>query len=760
MSNEQEDPVVLLSAPSEDDDDDDDDDGHHHVMEEEKEEIGLEEGGDETVQVEDPYVAENEAKEEEKEEIKSEPEATSPPTIEDIQREFGGDAEAPEPNTEPTPEPATAAASAPAASSEDEEAPSHRRRWRQIILCFSILLLIVIALQGVIIGILVNRDNDDNDGGNNNPDRDIDGDNEANQDDAEEDPTEAPTAEPTVTPMTSSSSFQSIAGLPESQRLMGVSNCDDCQETVRFPLEFQFGGSPVRAATVSSDGSLDLTCDTGTTCATIDVLAISLAIPTQTADGGGVYLLPQSSTSLGTAQTKQNTVFEPAVYDKLVISWESIPLYEQTDDEAVVNVQVTLFGDSGEVEICFGQGDVNGNTFRTGVWDIEQQLYYPAVGDPFDAFGFANDFPINTCQRFLDGNDVAIPVKPTDPPAIGTATKPPQARPTTAPTATYTTITSTSAFVPLSGRPGASVLEQASTCDECQETIQLPFRYTYLGTYPVRELDVSSNGRIYINDCGIDDTACAVLNVVFADLLPQYTNNTGAIWVYDASADVAGDERAWKQQVIEPDLPWGAYIISWESIPFCCELVHADDSTFFAYVSAQAHIYPNGRIDMCWGDGYLPSDQSITASILDLVEGGFYPATDRRYFDEMGQTPPGVYPSFTCQTLLGTSFEELCRTSCLSILRSNFISIFQIPSCLQLPQHLPHHQHFHRGCIPNAFGTCLGSQMPEYWMRSRLVTTAKNSCVFRSLLGGLEILKSLSFRFGAMVKFESAAVPD
>lgn len=205
-------------------------------------------------------------------------------------------------------------------------------------------------------------------------------------------------------------------------------------------------------------------------------------------------------------------------------------------------------------------------------------------------------------------------------------------------------------FVSIANIPGARFLKTVSNCDDCTQIVNLPNRFLFADSYYFYDaLEVSSNGRIYIQNCydggeaGMENN-CGIVNVISTDLDPSLTDTAG-IWTYDATMRVQED---FSKQPLNGVLPWGAFVISWENVPLCCQ--DDESSNKLKVGNAQVHLYPNGRIDMCWGfgnDGIL-----FTASIQDLISSRFYPATGQ-YFDSLGQTMTGLYPSYTCQTIFG-----------------------------------------------------------------------------------------------------------
>jgi hypothetical protein len=606
-----------------------------------KEDEKEEEGEEIEVVVPEAPPSDGDYKEEEKEEIQD----PSPAGAEEKQMGkknavlIAENKAAPPKSNPPDPEPKAAVASPPAAAPAPAPAPPPAPAAppagarRKIILMFVCLLVVVIILQAVIIGLFVDR-NKDEENSNGDADRGVGG-----GDESIETPSPGPTGTPTPSPTLGTALFASIANAPEARRLASVSDCDNCNEFIPLPLQFVFQESkdPMIGALVSSNGSVNLTCGVigKETCATIDVVATDL----NPGWNGDIYTLAKSSSAFSASR-------QEAIYDTLVISWESVQVFgderrreqqqEETEDHDdrdesnTVNAQVTLYGTTGVVEICWGNGDVKGNSFRSGILDVENSIYYPAQGPKFGASGFSDEFPNNTCQRFFEGDDIGVTIGPNSP-QVPTDTPTSYASPSTG-------------FVSIANKFGANRLPNVSECDDCTESVALPFFHMWsIDAYPISSLEVSSNGRIFVNDCGLEGQTCGIINVISTDLDPGLTES-GGVWTFDAflySDDVGFDETN-NANADSSDFHFGAFIISWENVPICCR----DE---LLVVNAQVHIYPNGRIDMCWGAG--EDEITFTSSIQDLIDGIFLPATGA-LFDGTGQTL-GSYPSYTCQTFFG-----------------------------------------------------------------------------------------------------------
>lgn len=225
-------------------------------------------------------------------------------------------------------------------------------------------------------------------------------------------------------------------------------------------------------------------------------------------------------------------------------------------------------------------------------------------------------------------------------------------------------------FESIAASVGARPLEIVSRCDDCTEDTRFrSFPYSFRGRDNIWTIVVSSNGYLeLVGDCAPSGFAtCAVINVVTtADL--------------DPSASTIGD-RIWSKETEE------SYIYSFEyvpiksiSSPFEVEEDDAswmidDDAILNRYlqdvtpqgnVSAQVHLYFDGRIDICWGDIFMTEfNHSFTSSIEDFVGDITIPANGY-HFDETGTVLPYRYPSYTCQTLLRKLKAWILLFSCTS----------------------------------------------------------------------------------------------
>ncbi|KAL3932836.1 MAG: hypothetical protein SGARI_003857, partial [Bacillariaceae sp.] len=87
----------------------------------------------------------------------------------------------------------------------------------------------------------------------------------------------------------------------------------------------------------------------------------------------------------------------------MTISWEFVRFFgSQTD---FVNAQVTLFK-NGNVFFCWGEGNLESNSFAAGLEDDGFSLAYPVPLPGFDSQGITDTFPSNQCACFYPDPEV------------------------------------------------------------------------------------------------------------------------------------------------------------------------------------------------------------------------------------------------------------------------------------------------------------------------------------------------------------------
>ena len=436
----------------------------------------------------------------------------------------------------------------------------------------------------------------------------------------------APTAAPTT-----GLAFTPISGITRAQQLQTVSNCDDChQDPIPMPIIFTWRDqSPVSHIIVSSNGFVYLNCDNmiGNMCGEVDVVSMDLTPSVS----GGIWTLIGPPTN-STSQNQHNDTF--------TVSFENVALYGEPG--TFVNAQI-VFQSNGSIRLCWGQGKVSASsTFTAGVQDLQTQELYPATVDGFiQGQSRVGRWPANQYETFLDPNNPTIPIIPTMFPTP-TFTSFPTFYVSQAPNVLFTTppLDSNTPFTFLFDMPDAIALHHVSSCDDCAEIVTLPFGISWDG-YVVQNVLVDSNGYIDLGPC-IPDTnfTCGLIAVADNDLKPSVR---GGVWTWD-------------------DVNSGAFIVSWEGIPFYTE------PKSFAY--AQAKFYTNGTIELCWGPGALYSGADIVAGVYDGITEKAYPATIAPFVGGTAVT----WPSNRCQVVRGQSLNETQPLTPYEISRSALFS--------------------------------------------------------------------------------------
>lgn len=368
------------------------------------------------------------------------------PTLNDIERELGGEEEKVEvgqdasdhhekreesktlavTNAKKTVEriavdsPLPPASTARAQSSSSPTANNNTATWMKCaVLLIIIILLGILAMTAVI---FIELKDDDN---VNSTDRNIDGgDNNPTTENplptarpstnsptpGNNDPTSLPSQEPfdeTLTPTFRPTPgiddnecptpvFRSIANQSGAVLLDGLQECPldivSCEARVVLPFEFPNYNSlfmsptqPYRSIFVSPD-------------ATIRFFKNGFANPFCASDCGGIGVaqsrIPYASYSgeIWTLATAS---------EKFVVSWENVSWNQNCCDD-LINAQATLYA-NGNVEICWGSGSIADAFIFSGIWDLSQgysDIDFPMRGDPFWETGQAEIWPSNQCRTF------------------------------------------------------------------------------------------------------------------------------------------------------------------------------------------------------------------------------------------------------------------------------------------------------------------------------------------------------------------------
>ena len=190
--------------------------------------------------------------------------------------------------------------------------------------------------------------------------------------------------------------------------------------------------------------------------------------------------------------------------------------------------------------------------------------------------------------------------QPTRPPSPAPSSFP-TLRPTWMPSDEPTSSCSAS-WTPLAGSAGAIDLVNLSNCDDCVEEVDLGFDFKWLGgTSTISKVHVSTNGHILINPGDAD---------VSYDFHTIGDNNKPRIAVAQEDLDPRVAGNVYMQTFYQ------SAIISYEQLPFYNDDYPEDEDSGF--VNAQAHLFADGRVNICFGNGYITSDRVIAAGL----EGG------------------------------------------------------------------------------------------------------------------------------------------
>ena len=213
-------------------------------------------------------------------------------------------------------------------------------------------------------------------------------------------------------------------------------------------------------------------------------------------------------------------------------------------------------------------------------------------------------------------------------------TLPPASTPTTVPTNTPIS-GSCSAFSPIAGLAGTTVLSNLDGSDDSTELVTLPFAFNWLGAHPVTLVRVSTNGAIFVatNNTPYNQPLCCSAMPI------EHGSTPSRISVMHEDLDPGDYGTVFTRYISSPD---EAFIISWEGVAF-----HSQTGE----VNAQAVLYPGGNVELRWGatNGGDSHDRAaagiVDASVSPQV---VLPATVQP-FESNGVTPVGQFPQGKCQ---------------------------------------------------------------------------------------------------------------
>lgn len=132
-------------------------------------------------------------------------------------------------------------------------------------------------------------------------------------------------------------------------------------------------------------------------------------------------------------------------------------------------------------------------------------------------------------------------------------------------------------------------LTTVSVCDDCGETVTLPFTFMWLGYYPVTQVYVTSNGFINIlkNNSINTDTSSDATPISSDDMSVP----SGIVVTHEnLDPSQGGGSIATRYVAYE-----GIFIISYQNVAF------NTSTNETGRIYAQAVLYPEGTIDIRWG---------------------------------------------------------------------------------------------------------------------------------------------------------------
>jgi len=194
------------------------------------------------------------------------------------------------------------------------------------------------------------------------------------------------------------------------------------------------------------------------------------------------------------------------------------------------------------------------------------------------------------------------------------------------------------AFKSISGEPDATLLTELQNClgvlGDCQVLQDIPFTFQWLGM-DYDNIFIIPDGTISFYKYGFANDVCAsdCGGIKVAQRNVPHENYQGQVWTLATENYLT---------------------VSWENISFdgyCCDVL----------VNAQVTLYPNGRVEVCWGAG---KSQIVYASIWDDARNlNFpmigYPFTDFGSAEEwptnqcrifQPSIPGWTLPDESCQT--------------------------------------------------------------------------------------------------------------
>eukprot|EP00980_Cylindrotheca_fusiformis_P000801 scaffold196_cov113-Cylindrotheca_fusiformis.AAC.2 len=616
-------------------------------------------------------------------------------------------------------ESAMSSSAVPTGTASEEEATTTNNT--KAILFFGICVFIIVVLQCVIVGLVVTRDNDSNDDSDIAPQQSKQPVSSPPSESTilSTAPTTSSTTSPTNTgfqPLASDPAATNVTVACSCDNYFGEYALPELGNNLFWSNSDRFSN-----ITVNSNGFLDLGCFDSAFCATIDVVAVDVDSSIEGAEYGNVYVLWDQKDRRVTATGDQRQQRPPRTAPTLIVSWEHDDALDGSTASSPYRINAQVRITSEEITFCYGEGNVTGRLFQAGVRNNINGVFEPLAMRVFDSSGRSYIFPENSCESILmkdltnggfvpsffpsllpsssieestsqtPTNDSWQPsMSPTNGPTMTptngptmTPTNGPTIAPTNGPTMTPTndpTMTPTNGptmaptndpsmppsnypsvgpscnslqptsdipgryygFTSIARNPQATPLTFVSSCSSnCTEPTEFEsFPYLWKGSYEIFQIDVNSNGSLElvgncVNDLGEKTRACAIINVASANLDPSMSTSGTTIWAMETS---------------------GSYIYSFEQVPFSEDGTEEPPSQQ-PFITAEVHLYSDGRVDLCWGDMFREgsSNRTFVSNILDETAGISYPATGPE-FNNIGESNTGRFPYSFCQMLLGTCF--------------------------------------------------------------------------------------------------------
>lgn len=201
--------------------------------------------------------------------------------------------------------------------------------------------------------------------------------------------------------------------------------------------------------------------------------------------------------------------------------------------------------------------------------------------------------------------------------------------------AQYSVVPAAGGFSAIAGAPGATLLTTISGCDDCSQTVTLPFPFPWFVSGSVTSVVVSSNGHVAL-DGNTANLCCSpwALDNGQSGGTPAYTTPIARVSVAqeDLNPGQAGD--VWTRNT------GSSTIFSWESVPFYPNT---------GVMNAQVELFTSGDVEVRFGT--VTSSGNNVACGLTRPSGGvttwLSPASVLPQFNAVGQTVGGVIPQNT-----------------------------------------------------------------------------------------------------------------